>query len=273
MRANQYTKEQLAFLEAGYLTMRIPELTAAFNERFGLDKNRTAIRSALKNHRYTCGRPTGGTKGDYRIFSREQAAFIGENYKSLSQGELAAAVNEAFGTSFTAGQIRSFTRNHRIRSGRTGRFEQGNRPWNTDTKGLTHANRTSFKPGSVPPNRKPVGFERICTKDGYILVKIEETNPYTGGPTRYKAKHIVVWEKAHGPVPKDMAVIFLDSDKTHCALDNLALVNRSELLRLNRLGYTETPGELKPSVFALARLETKMKNREKGLGDDLPWQK
>ncbi len=244
--------------------MRIPELTAAFNTRFGTDKSEVAIKSALTNHDYTCGRPTGGVTGTYLIFSREQAAFIEENYTSLSQGELTAAVNETFGTEFTAGQIRSFVHNHGVKSGRTGRYENGHQSWNAGTKGLTHRNRTTFKKGNVPPNRKPVGTERIDSKDGYILVKINETDPYTGFPTRYKLKHIVIWEQAHGPVPKGMAVIFRDGNKMNCVLENLALVTRAELLRLNQMGYAETPEELKPSVFALAKLEVKVfgKNKE-----------
>ena len=41
-------------------------------------------------------------------------------------------------------------------------------------------------------------------------------------------------------------------------------VIRAELLRLNQMGYAETPEELKPSVFALAKLEVKVfgKNKE-----------
>jgi hypothetical protein len=262
MRHN-YTPEQIRFLRKGYRKMRIPELTVAFNKKFGMDKTEIAVKCALSNRGYTCGRPTGNTKGTYRIFSREQAAFVEANYRNLDRVQLTAELNEAFGTSFTVGQIRSFTHNHRIRSGRTGRFEKGSHPWNTGTKGLTHRNRTSFKKGNVPASIKPLGHERVDSKDGYILVKIAETDPYTGFPTRYKLKHIVIWEQANGPVPKGMAVIFKDGDRTNCVLDNLALVSRAELLRLNQVGYAETPGELKPSVLALAKLETKMFGKRK----------
>jgi len=263
MRRN-YTPEELRFLKKGYRKMRIPELTAAFNKKFGTDKTETAVKCALSNRGHTCGRPTGAFKGTYRIFTQEQAAFIEGTYRLLDQERLTAAVNDAFGTSFTVGQIRSFTRNHRIRSGRTGCFEKGSRPWNAGTKGVMRPNRTTFKKGNVPPNRKPVGTERVDSKDGYILVKINETNPYTGFPTRYKLKHIVIWERVHGPVPKGMAVIFKDGNKRNFDLDNLALVSRAELLHLNRIGYADTSSELKPSTLALAKLEVKVfgRNRE-----------
>jgi len=141
-----------------------------------------------------------------------------------------------------------------------GRFKKGNKPWNAGTKGqgLTGANKTSFKKGNVPPNRKPLGSERICSKDGYILINIAERNPHTGFPTRYKHKHVHMWEQDHGPVPKGMIVAFRDSDKLNIDPENLMLISRAELLVLNQYGYKETPDELKPSVLALAKLEVKI---------------
>ena len=150
-------------------------------------------------------------------------------------------------------------------SGRTGQFEKGHRPWNTGTKGqgLTTANKGSFKKGHVSPNRKPLGSERICSKDGYILIKVAEKDPHTGFPTRYKHKHIYAWEQAHGPVPQGMVVAFKDSDKTHCELENLMVISRAELLCLNQKGYKGMPAELKPNVRVLVKLQVKTWAKEK----------
>ena len=145
-----------------------------------------------------------------------------------------------------------------ITSGRTGRFPAGHRPWNAGTKGLTGANRTSFKKGQAPPNRRPLGAERIDSKGGFILMKIAEPDPYTGFPTRYKHKHVHIWEQAHGPVPEGMVVALIDGDKTKCELENLMLISRAELLNLNRHGYKDTPAELKPSVLALSKLQVRI---------------
>ncbi|KKK99275.1 hypothetical protein LCGC14_2634360, partial [marine sediment metagenome] len=123
----------------------------------------------------------------------------------------------------------------------------------------------SFKKGTIPPNRNPLGTERICSKDGFILIKIAEKNPYTGFPTRYKHKHVYIWEQANGPAPKGMVVAFIDGDKTRCELDNLMLISRAELLNLNRYGYKDMPAELKPSVLALSKLQVKTWAKEKKL--------
>ena len=118
-------------------------------------------------------------------------------------------------------------------------------------------NSGNFKPGDVPPNRRPLWSERIDSKDGFILIKVPERNPHTGFPTRYKHKHVWVWEQANGPVPEGHAVVFRDSDKLNCSIENLILLSRAELLSLNLHGYREMPTELKPIVLTMARIEAK----------------
>lgn len=254
----RYTVDHIAFLEAGYPLMRGAELTAKFNTHFGLNKSEKAIRTVLKNRNIKCGRKPGFRKGEnIRLFTGEQLAFIKREYRTYSVKSLTKILNKKFGLSITPEQLKTFISNHGILSGRNGRFGKGSQPWNTGTKGVCKPNDGSFRKGSIPPNLKPLGHERVCSKDGYILVKIQEENPYTGEKTRYKAKHIVVWEKHNGPVPKGFNVRFIDGDKTNCDIENLVMVSKAEHLRLTKLGYNDTDPELKPSVLALAKLETK----------------
>jgi hypothetical protein len=171
-------------------------------------------------------------------------------------------LNEVFGSDFTAGQLRSFVKNHKITCGRNGRFVHNRKNWNSGTKGMCKPNSGSFRAGQTPPNLKPIGHERIDTT-GFILVKIAEKNPYTGAPARYKHKHVVVWEQHNGPVPRGMAVMFLDSDTLNCDISNLALITRAELLALNRSGYKQTPGVIKPTLLAVCRVEVKARHRLK----------
>jgi len=259
-----YTDEHLAFLQSGYMTMNVRSLAQAFKARFGMEKTEVQIKSTLSNHDITCGRaPRDRFITRSRLFTEEQARFIRDSYKDRSILEMAALFNARFGTNRTRQQIKNFVARQGFTSGRTGCFPKGNKPWNMGTKGLTSANKTSFKKGDVPSNRKPIGTERIDSKDGYILMKIPERNPYTGFPTRYKHKHVHDWEQAHGPVPKGMVVAFINGDKTRCEPENLMLISRAELLNLNRHGYKDMPADLKPSVLALSTLEVKTWKREK----------
>jgi len=259
-----YTDEHLAFLQGGYLLMNARDLAVAFTARFGMGKTEGQIKSTLTNYHITCGR-TGRDRfiTRRRLFTDEQARFIRDSYKDRSLLEMTILFNGRFGTNRTRQQIKNFVARRGFTSGRTGCFPRGHKPWNTGTKGLTGANKTSFKKGNVPANCRPLGSERICSKDGYILVNVPERNPYTGCPTRYKHKHVYDWEQAHGPVPKGMVVAFISSDKTRCELENLMLVSRAELLNLNRHGYKDMPPDLKPSVLALSTLEVKTWKREK----------
>jgi len=85
-------------------------------------------------------------------YTPEQVQFLRENYKRRSLKKLTVLYNRYFGEGRSESQIRAFMKNHRITSGRSGRFEKGNIPWNAGTKGkrLTVANKTSFKKGNNP---------------------------------------------------------------------------------------------------------------------------
>lgn len=262
MARMRYTRKHIRFLRKGYLSMRIPALTEAFNEAFGFSVTPAAIKATLNNHKIRCGRPTGTMKGERLEYTEEQEQFLREHYPLLSRGDLARAFNEHFGTAKTAMQIVFFVKRRGITSGRTGCFPKGHRPWNTGTKGLVPPNSGQFKPGSVPGNLKEEGFERVNVY-GYIEVKVNEPNPYTGAPTRFRLKHVVVWESAHGPVPKGHKLRFIDGDKLNCALENLEMVNNAEHLRLNQIGYAEAPMEAKPVVRTLAALEVKAFQRKR----------
>lgn len=251
-----YTSEQVEFLRVGYLEMRIPALTEAFNQEFGTRRPETAIKAAVKNRKFRSGRKPGFTRGEQpRILTPEQHDYLVREYRQQSRETLTVKLNEKFGTDFRVSQIIAYLKNHGIKSGRTGTFEKGRQPFNKGTKGFMKPNRTSFKKGSVPKNLKPLGHERIDSKDGYVWIKVAESNPYTTAPTRYRPKHVYVWESRNGPVPDGYVVAFLDGNKLNCEPENLMLITRQELLYLNRNDYANVPEELRRSMLAVAKLE------------------
>lgn len=107
-------------------------------------------------------------------------------------------------------------------SGKVHRFSKGQKSWNKGKKGLTSANKTSFKKGTVPHNWKPIGSERI-TKDGYIEIKVMD------GDTKnnYQLKHRWIWETKNGKIPEGYNVQFKDGNRINCVIDNLYLIDRS----------------------------------------------
>lgn len=263
-----YTKKHLRFLEDGYLKMNARDLARSFNARFGKKKTETAIKSALTNHGIKCGRKGGEKLITPRLYTTEHERFVRDLCPHVSKQELVERFNNRFGMQITLGKMKALMGNRKINSGRTGCFPKGHKSWNYGTKGqgLTGPNRTSFKKGNMPPNRKPLWSERVNVY-GYIEIKVPERDPYTGFPTRYKLKHKWLWEQEHGPVPSGHVVAFRDGDKLNCRLENLMLISRNMLARLNQIGYGDAPPEIKPSIIALAELRVRA-GEAKRIGDE-----
>lgn len=260
MRTSKYTREHVEFLREHYQHMNARQLTEAFNEHFGLDRTHDSIKSALPRHGIRANR---NKIMPLREFTREQVEWIREAYTSMSVSMIVTAFNARFDENKSFSQIRGLLRNRKIQSGRTGHFPKGVKPWNTGTKGIMKPNSGTFGKGHVPATIQPIGHERICAKDGYVYIKVEETDPNTGAPTRFKPKHVHIYEQEHGPVPDGMAVIFKDADKRNFDPDNLAAVTRAELLAMNIMGYKNFPDDIKPSVLAVSKLKAKTWERKK----------
>ena len=190
-------------------------------------------------------------------YTEEHKSFLRDHYPNMTQLVLTEEFNKKFGINQAVKALSSAMKRFQIKSGRTGCFEKGNISWNTGTKGVMQPNSGNFKKGSIPPNIKPIGHERIDRK-GFTLIKVKEHNSLTGLPTRFKHKQVHVWEQIFGPVPEGGIVFFRDSDKKNCDPDNLILITRAELVRLNQMDYKNISAELKPSVLALVRMKCKM---------------
>ena len=158
-------------------------------------------------------------------YTEEESEFFRSFVPGHSHKEICTAFNERFENSITVSQVKSYIKNHKLNTGRTGRFEKGNIPVNKGQKGVCAkgCERTWFTDGHLPHNTKPIGYERI-TKDGYIEVKIKMRPSHPNCNDNFKAKHHIVWEEAHGPIPKGYKLTFLDGNKQNCTLENLALI-------------------------------------------------
>jgi hypothetical protein len=260
-----YTADQLAYLREGYKLMDLASLTIEFNREYKLAKSPTQIKATLSNHKITCGRSTGSINSVPKLLTGAQAAFVNELYKHIPLADVTRELNAWAGTKLTTQQITTFVKNHGIKSGRTGCFEKGNKAWNDGIKGSIKPNITSFKKGQIPKNIKPFGHERVCSKDNYILIKVDEINPNTGFRGHYRHKHVVLWENKHGPVPIGHVVTFKNGDKRDFSNENLTLVTRNALCRYNKKRTYDLPKELIPTMKSIVDLETKIAHKKKTL--------
>jgi len=188
-------------------------------------------------------------------YTPEQKAFVKVNIKGRNRKEMTVLFNEHFGLNLGLNQITAFIKNNKFSSGLDSRFNPGHIPANKGVKGMGGWEPTQFKKGNRPANYRPVGTERVNT-EGYVDIKIAD-------PNKWKAKHRIIWEEANGPVPKGNCLVFGDGNKLNTDLDNLILVTRSQLARLNQNNLISNHADLTRTGLIVADIYTKISEQKK----------
>lgn len=140
-------------------------------------------------------------------YTEEEKAWLAKQSQDLTYKQITDAFNREFNSDRTVGQI-SDLMSKRMKLRRTPKGQ--------------------FKTGAKP--KYQVGSEIL--KAGYLWVKVDDKY-FEGKCTsteyceNWRRKADIVWEKAHGEIPKGHFLIFLDGDKTNCSIDNLYPVTRS----------------------------------------------
>lgn len=208
-------------------------------------------------------------KGRSIPYSQAELAWLEEN-RTLVISDYASQFRAKFGRDdVTAGHLHALRKRKGWKTGRTGCFAKGEAPHNKGKLMPFHPNsaKTRFKKGQLPHNTRGAGHERIDSKDGYVVMIVAETNPWTGAATRPVLKHRYLWEMANGPLPEGHALKCLDGNKTNCDPSNWEAIPRALLPILNggrhkkRLAYDDAPAELKPTVLATAKLAHQVRTK------------
>lgn len=188
------------------------------------------------------------SKGKPIKYTEEMLMFL-RQHEETPRAELTCKFNEKFGYSLSVDSIKAKCLRMGLKTGRNGCFSPGQESWNKGKTGYMSANKTSFKKGHTPHNHKPVGFERV-TKDGYIEIKTAE-------PNVFELKHRVVWVNANGVTPKGHAIVFKNQNKTDCRIENLELLTRAELARLNQSYSKLATPDTNETCILMAKLKDK----------------
>lgn len=209
-------------------------------------------------------------KGKAIHYSGAEMAWLEANYAMVIGAYHAGFVSRFGRSDVEPMHLHSLRKRKGWKTGRTGHFVKGAPAHNKGKEcppgtGGRHPNsrRTQFKAGQLPHNTHYLGHERV-SKDGYVEISIDETNPHTGFERRYVLKHRWLWEQKNGPVPEGMALKCLDGDKLNTDPSNWEALPRAVLPRLNgRFGrdYDQAPAELKPTILAVAKLEHRTRQK------------
>jgi hypothetical protein len=158
-------------------------------------------------------------------FTSDEVQYLKEITTGRPYKEIVRLFNERFGLKLNYRQINSKIKRLKLHNGI--RPRKGVQP--------PYLKVYEFKLGHNPPHSRQIGDERV-TFLGYVEVKSRKGE--------WKYKHILIWEAAHGPVPKGHAIIFADRNKANLALDNLLMVSRQELAIMNRKNLICSNAEL-----------------------------
>lgn len=193
------------------------------------------------------------------VYTPEMQQFIADNVVGTKNDDLAAMVNEKFGTNITEAAISSYKCHKGLKSGLDFKRKKGDPPnatswkkghvsYNKGKKGLKipGSEKGWFKKGDKPKNWTPVGTERV-RGDGYVWVKVAE-------PNLWQLKRRVVWEQHNGPIPRGQNIIYKDQNRLNTDISNLMPVTDAQLAMMKAKGlYTDQP-ELTEAGANVAKL-------------------
>jgi hypothetical protein len=172
-----------------------------------------------------------------------------KKHETTPRKELARLFNAKFGSEVSAKGLGQKCIKLGLVCPNTGVFKKGSIPANKGTKGLKGANKTSFKPGNKPMQTKRVGsvsYRKDKNGSLYMHIKVAE-------PNKWQMLHVYIYENKHGKVVKGHCVIFKDKNTLNPRLDNLMLISRSELVRLNQK-YSNIDKSLKDTALQVIKI-------------------
>lgn len=163
-----------------------------------------------------------------------------------------------FGIELTEGQIGNFKHSYHIKSGtHGGRFPKGhpshnkNKPMSPET--YRKAADTMFKPGHQSHNRVEVGSIRTDV-DGYVKIKIAEPNKWQ------QMQRYIMEQEIGRKLTKNEVVILLDGNKQNMSIDNLMLITKPELCRINQNHRITDNPELTKTGIYIEKLKEKIRD-------------
>ena len=187
---------------------------------------------------------------------------------------------KALGLSKSAEYLASAASGRLQRADHRGRacwFPKGHVPHNKGLRrpgwGPGRMKATQFQPGErrgvAAKNWQPISTVREDA-EGYLRIKVREAvsgEAYGFGNVRvWPLLQRHAWEQAHGPIPPAHAVCFKDGNRHNCALGNLELVSRADLMRRNSVH--NLPAPLPQTIQLLGALKRQIRKRTNGEEQD-----
>ena len=167
-------------------------------------------------------------------WTNEQIEYLKKIAEGTPRKEIVKKINDKFNLNLTILQVRDCMNKRGIRNNIDKRFSAKN------------VNRCQHEKPIGTISRWECGYARIKT-----------------GKNEWEFIQRYVWKEHYGEIPPGYSVIFLDGNTDNYNIENLALVNKNELMKYNSMRLNSDNQELNKVVVNLAKLMTKAKERGK----------
>lgn len=157
------------------------------------------------------------------VYTDAEIQFLKDNSAGISRQELTDRFNTEFGLHQTKSQIQDWCSRHGIK-GRSKRESS---------------------------QKYKIGDELVLI--GEVMV-IQSTEPNVPILKRVEYKKRILWREAHGDIPKNHLLIFLDGNKMNCTLENLACVPLTWMRILNQNGWLNGDAEVTKTALKWCEL-------------------
>lgn len=160
------------------------------------------------------------------LFTDAEKQFLRDNIQSLTYSNLTKAFNAKFGTNLTEGNISDMCLK------RMG--IKRNHPW------VFPKGKKSFVYSC------PIGTERSVGEQTFVKISdipnVGRT-PSKGNDPNWKEKQFIVYEQAHGKIPDNKLIVFLDKNRKNFDINNLYCVDRKVNFMMAKNGWYSTDRE------------------------------
>lgn len=200
-------------------------------------------------------------------YTPEIVEYVKSIIKGKSRKQIREMTNAHFGREIFISEmaVKGFCKRFNLVSGLDGRFKRGHSSY-LKSKKLSpemyeKLQKTMYKKGNKPLNKKEIGEERIA--QGRVFIKVSDKYRDGENYKNWRLKNIIVYEQHFGPVPKGHRVIFLDGNPLNNNIDNLACVPDSVVMVMNRCKLKYQDPELTKTGINIAKLKLAVTALEK----------
>ena len=225
IKRHTWTEEQIRYVKRISKGNKKKIILEKVNKKFNLTLNINQLNNCMYSR---------GIKARIRhTWTNEQIEYLKNIAKGTPRKVIVDKINKEFNLNLSMRQLRDCMNSRGIRNNIDKRF-------------------SAESGGNRCQQEKPIGTisKWEC---GYTRIKT--------GDNEWEFIQRYVWRKHHGEIPPGHSVIFLDGNTDNYNIENLALVNRNELMKYNSMRLNSNDQELNKVAVNLAKLMTKVKEK------------